>query len=160
MTDQRALRPGSVALRRSAAGAAAAIVAALATGIPTDLLNTPLFGREIPPTWWSYPVWILSSALMGVLVATYVAVETPPEVSNEAPQRFGVLGGLLGFFAIGCPVCNKLVLLALGSSGAIAYFEPIQPLLALVSTLLLLIAIRFRVKGLRACPIPQPAGRL
>jgi hypothetical protein len=97
---------------------------------------------------------------MGVLVATYVAVETPPADSVEAPQRFGGLGGILGFFAIGCPVCNKLVLLALGSSGAIAYFEPIQPLLALASTLLLLVAIRIRLKGLRACPIPQQAARL
>ncbi len=34
-------------------------------------------------------------------------------------------------FAIGCPVCNKLVVLALGFSGALAYFEPIQPALAL-----------------------------
>lgn len=46
-------------------------------------------------------------------------------------------GGLLSYFAIGCPVCNKLVVLALGSSGAISWFAPLQPLLAVASVGLL-----------------------
>ena len=35
---------------------------------------------------------------------------------------------LLAFLAVGCPLCNKVVVLLLGASGALTYFEPIQPL--------------------------------
>jgi len=38
-------------------------------------------------------------------------------------------GGLLSFLAIGCPICNKLVVLALGLGGVLRWFAPIQPLL-------------------------------
>lgn len=30
----------------------------LAVAIPTDLVNTPVFSREIPPNWWSWPALV------------------------------------------------------------------------------------------------------
>ena len=42
----------------------------------------------------------------------------------------------LAWFAVGCPVCNKLALLALGYSGAITWFTPVQPFLALGALIL------------------------
>ena len=50
-------------------------------------------------------------------------------------------------FAISCPVCNKLVVLALGTSGALTYFAPIQPLLGFLSVGLLLYALRAQLAG-------------
>jgi hypothetical protein len=35
--------------------------------------------------------------------------------------------------AVGCPLCNKLVLAVLGSSGALAVWAPLQPVLALAA---------------------------
>lgn len=66
-------------------------------------------------------------------------------------------GVALAWFAIGCPVCNKLVLLALGTSGAMAWFAPLQPLLAVVGMVLLAQARRSRLRAANSCPAPARA---
>ena len=137
-------------LRRWAAAAGAAGLFALVVAIPTDLIDNPVFGREIPPTWWSWPALVVSSVLGGLLVATYV---NPTVVDAPSQRRGGYAGGLLTFFAVGCPVCNKLVLLALGSAGAITWFEPVQPFLQVFAIALLAYALLRRLRGERSCPI-------
>ena len=112
-----------------------AVAVALAVGLPTDVIPNPLFGRPVDVTWWSYPSLAVTSVLGGLLLATYVA--QPQPVTHE---RRGIAGGLLGFFAIGCPVCNKLVVIALGTSGALDWFAPTQPFLAVLSMVLLAVA--------------------
>ncbi|EON23398.1 MULTISPECIES: hypothetical protein [Actinomycetes] len=130
-----------------AAGAAFVLVVA----IPTDLIDTPIFGREVPPTWWSWPSLILSSILAGLLVGSYVAA--PARMGDDRQvQRGGWVGSALTYFAVGCPVCNKLVLLALGSAGAMTWFEPIQPLLQVAAVVLLAWALRRRLLGEISCP--------
>jgi hypothetical protein len=140
--------------RRWAVAAAATVGFALFVAIPTDLVDTPVFGREIPPTWWAWPSLLVSSVLGGLLVATYVN----PVLADTAPtRRGGYAGGLLTFFAVGCPVCNKLVLLALGSAGALTWFEPVQPLLQVAAVGLLTWALLARLRGERSCRLtPQP----
>jgi len=134
----------------------------LAVAIPTDLVNTPVFSREIPPNWWSWPALVLSSALTGLLTSTYVAATPSPTVDTdqaghtERAARGGFAGGLLTFFAVGCPVCNKLALLALGYGGAITWFEPFQPVLQAVGIALLAWALRDRLRGSVACPVRLP----
>ncbi len=140
---------GSWTRRRWAAAAATAVFFTLVVAIPTDLVDTPVFGREIPPTWWSWPALITSAVLGGLLAATYVNPATPDE---PVERRGGYAGGLLTYFAVGCPVCNKLVLLALGSSGAVTWFEPVQPVLQVAATALLAYALLRRLRGERFCP--------
>jgi hypothetical protein len=129
-------------------------------GLPTAIIPNPIFGRQIEAPAWSYLAFAVTAVLSGLLLATYVrepvAVSVPddePQVSDEDAKRF-TLGGLLAFFAIGCPTCNKLVLLALGSSGAITWFEPVQPLLALAGIAVLVWALRRRLKNDVACAVP------
>lgn len=158
-------------LRRWATALLTAVGFALVVAIPTDLIDTPFFGREVPPTWWAWPSLILSSALAGLLVATYVqrpaervAAEGPPveaspadsaaDTSADSAARGGWIGGVLTFFAVGCPVCNKLVLLALGSAGAMTWFEPVQPVLQAAAVALLLWALHRRLLGETSCPVP------
>lgn len=76
-------------------------------------------------------------------------------------QRRGMIAAALSFFAVGCPVCNKIVLLLLGTSGAMTWFAPLQPLLAVAAVAGLAWALRTRLAGLRSCPVPAtvPAGR-
>lgn len=136
--------------RRWVVALSAAVGFALVVALPTDLVDTPLFSREIPPTWWSWPVLLVSAALTGLLVGTYVREPGEP---RDAPAGAGYAGGLLVFFAVGCPVCNKLVLLALGTSGALAWFEPAQPLLSLVALVTLGWALRVRLRGQAACAV-------
>jgi hypothetical protein len=89
------------------AAAGATILTTLAIGIPTDLIDTPLFSRMTPARWWDYPLW--------------------------------------------------LVVAALGFSGALTFFEPIQPLLGLASVAILVHALRFRIRAERSCsPMTVP----
>jgi len=146
----------------------AGLATALIVALPTAVIPNPVFGRAIEVTWWSYPVVILTGILGGLLVATYVRTPTPgspdgsaDEFSADAdrPLTLGAVGGLVTFFAVGCPVCNKLVLLALGTSGAITWFAPVQPFLALASVVLMAWALRTRLKGATSCDVPVAAGR-
>lgn len=140
--------------RRWVAAALASPLFALIVAVPTDLIDTPLFGREVPPTWWAWPSLALSAVLAGLLVASYVA--SPDRLpADRTATRGGWVGSLLTFFAVGCPVCNKVVLLALGSTGAMTWFQPVQPLLQIAAVVLLAWALRLRLFGELTCP-PEP----
>ena len=66
----------------------------------------------------------MTAVLESVLLATYVWAGTAG--LGGAAQAAG--GWVLSFFAVGCPVCNKLVGLAAGVSGALSYWAPVvQP---------------------------------
>ncbi|QVQ50771.1 hypothetical protein J4H86_18060 [Spiractinospora alimapuensis] len=125
-------------------------------GVPSVLIPNGLFAREIAPTWWSYPVWVVTAVLAGLLIATYAGPRGGETCPTRADRK-GLAGGLLAWFAIACPVCNKLVLLALGYSGALAWFAPLQPVLAVVGVGLLVLALRIRLR--RATPTPAASGR-
>ena len=142
--------------RRWSAALAAGLLYTVVVGVPTDLVPNPIFGREIPPTWWSWPSLAISAVLAGVLAATYVDVPPAPQ-SVDSDTRRGIAGGALTFFAVGCPVCNKFVLLALGSAGAVTWFEPVQPLLQLAAVGLLVWALDTRLANQLACPTPPLA---
>jgi hypothetical protein len=157
--------------RQRWAAVVGSVVVALGIGLPTDVIPNPVFGRPVPVTWWSYPVLIATAVLGGLLIATYVRVtprvvaaaadvadvEDPAvrdgEVEIDAPSRQGSIGGLLSFFAVGCPVCNKLVVVALGTTGARQWFEPLQPVLAVASIVLLAYALRGRIRSAVSCPV-------
>jgi cobalamin synthase len=143
--------------RRWAVAAVGALATLLVIGLPTVLIPNPVFGRAIPATWWSWPALLVAAALSGLLAATYVR-RSPGTTQRgvqpeEAGTRTGMVGGVLAFFAVGCPVCNKLVLLALGSAGAMQWFAPVQPLLAVAAVLALAWALHTRLRGERACTL-------
>jgi hypothetical protein len=145
--------------RRWLAAVLGAVATALVVGLPTDVIPNPVFGRPVDVTWWSYPVLVATAVLGGLLLATYVR-DTPDGTGADAiddeldrPAKTGGIGGMLSFFAIGCPTCNKLVVLAIGSTGALDWFAPAQPLLAVASLLLLGWALRVRLRGEVACRV-------
>lgn len=141
------------------AAAIASVAVALLIGLPTDVIPNPVFGRPVPVTWWSYPTLALTAVLGGLLAATYVrrpndgAVDALTHDEIDASTRGGTIAGLLSFFAVGCPVCNKLVIIALGTTGARQWFEPVQPLLAVASIGLLWWALRARLRSADTCRI-------
>ncbi len=132
--------------------AGTAVATYLFIAIPTDLIDNPVFGREVPPTPWSRTALAISSILAGLVAATYVA--TPDSAPRAREGRLGAAGGMVTFFAVGCPVCNKLVLLALGYSGAIRFFGPLQPYLAVGAIALLAWAFVGRVRREKSCRVP------
>ncbi len=122
----------------------------LALGLPTDVIDNPVFGRAIDETPWAMPVLLVTSVLAGLLLGTYVNARP-----FDRAAKSGSFGGLLAYFAIGCPVCNKLVLLALGTTGAVNYFEPVQPYLAALGIVALAYALHKRIITADACELPE-----
>ena len=125
----------------------AAAAVALLAGIPTDVIPNGWYTRMTAVEGYSYPVLVVVSVLSGVLAASYWGVRGTvcPTRRTGAP---GVAGAALSWFAIGCPICNKLIILALGASGALTYFAPVQPWLAALSIVLLLFSIGWRWRSL------------
>ncbi len=145
--------------RRRWAAAGSALATVLVIAVPTAMIPTPVFGRSVPPTWWSWPVLLATAALSGLLFASYLRQGDGPSgevaATGEARlDRTGVAGGLLTYLAVGCPVCNKIALLALGSAGALQWFAPIQPFLGVAALGLLAWGLKARLDGERACPVP------
>jgi hypothetical protein len=148
--------------RRYAAAGLFAVGFAVAIGVPTVLIPNPVFSREIAVVAWNYPVWIATSVLSGMLAATYLRADRLPAGASQPAEdsgrtsRLGVAGGVLTWFAVGCPVCNKIALVVLGYSGAITWFAPFQPVLAAAALALTAAALLVRLRGQVACPLPPP----
>jgi hypothetical protein len=116
------------------------------------IIETPLFARMTPVTWWDYPVWVASSVLIGLTAATYFRLgEHEPQVVRQTRRTIGA--SLLSVTAVGCPVCNKLVVAAIGVNGALNSLAPSQPLIGVLSVVLLGIGFVVRIRTQTACPI-------
>jgi hypothetical protein len=154
--------------RRLLAWAAVWTVPALVGfGVVTAIIPSPIFVRLIPPEPFAIAVWLISAPLMGLVLATYTARPRPSAAvpldaaaMQEDPGRgstLGTVGGVLAFLAIGCPICNKIALVLLGTSGAMTFFAPLQPLIGAASIVLLVATLawrlRLRARG-AACAVP------
>lgn len=134
---------------------AAAAATVVLVAVPTALIPTGVFGRGVPAPWWAWPVLIVTAVLSGLVTATYVRAPDTGGLSTPDPNtRRAGLGGFLAYLAVGCPTCNKLALLALGSTGAVRWFAPVQPILALAAVALLGYALRRRLAAEISCPVP------
>ncbi len=144
--------------RRWAVSLGATLLMVLVVGVPTVLVPNPWFGRAVAPTWWAWPVLLVTAALSGLVTATYV--HSPAELPPDSSSRSSLAGGFLTYLAVGCPVCNKVALLALGAAGSVQWFAPVQPVLAVAGMLLLGYALRRRLAGERSCPVtPRSSTR-
>jgi hypothetical protein len=132
---------------------AAGVVTAVVIGVPTDVIANPVFGRPVAVTWWAPWALAVTALLGGLVAATYVRPAGFTVADADRPARVASIGGVLGFLAVGCPVCNKLVVVALGTTGAMQWFAPIQPVLAVASVVVLAVAARTRLRNQQSCPV-------
>jgi hypothetical protein len=119
-----------------------AVVYLFVIGVVTAVIPNPVFERMTPVTGSNLVFWILPAVLFGPLIATYLVPVAP---ATCATGERTLAGGVLSFLAVGCPLCNKVVVLALGTGGALAYFEPIQPFLGVASVALLAYGLWLRL---------------
>jgi hypothetical protein len=131
-------------------GVLAALGTAAVLGITTDVISNPWFGRKTPVRGFELGVVIVLSLLTGALAGTYVVAAGP-----ATPRRAGIGSNLIGWFAVSCPLCNKLVVALLGTSGALGTFAPLQPALGAVAVMLAASALFLRIRSIRrgACPV-------
>lgn len=100
---------------------------ALLIAVPSRLLPNPVFTRMTPVRWWDY----LVLTLVTVLAAAWLAAPAVAGRSQGAAR--GTSSVVLSTLAVGCPLCNKVVIAVLGVSGALTVWAPLQPVLAMVS---------------------------
>jgi hypothetical protein len=150
--------------RFTAWAALAAAGYVLVLGAATAIVPTPWFDRILPVNGWNLASLILPALLFGPLVATY---RVPWPTACSVSGRTG-LGAGLSWFAASCPACNKIVVLAVGMSGARGAVRAWQPIIGLLSLALLALALRVRIKQRATHParvpvpaqsIPAPDGR-
>ncbi len=148
--QQRRTLTTPFSLRSYLFGGVAAVLTVLVIGVPTAVLPNAFFTRMTPTRPQDYAFLALTALLVGIIAVTYAV---PPPVAAAVPgsgEGRMTAGGLLSFLAIGCPICNKLVVLALGVGGALRYFEPVQPLLGVASLALLGVTAWARLRAVRA----------
>lgn len=147
--------PRRLLYRYLLASVGATALVAVALGIPTDVIPNPWFTRMIEAEPLNYFFWVATSILSGALLATFVL----PSLGDSSRATSSGLGsGTLGLLAVGCPICNKLVISLLGVSGALNYFAPLQPILGTAAVLLAASALVLRLRGARsACAVPSVA---
>ena len=126
-------------------------VAALAIAIPADLIDNRLFGRPVAPRTIDYVVLTVTAALIGLVLA----IRPEQTVATESQEKRAIFSGVLSFFAVGCPVCNQAVVALVGTSGALSWWAPAQPVVGLIAIGVLLFTLRQRLDTyqLAACPI-------
>lgn len=138
---------GSVFTARAVlAGFGGLLFTLLAIGVPTAVIPNGVFSRMTPVRPLDYLFLALTALLMGLLAALYTVPAGMCAVSGTRLTSAGVLS----FLAVGCPVCNKIVLILLGASGAMSYWAPLQPLLGSASVVLLAATLILRVRQLRS----------
>ena len=145
-----------IAVFAPARAALAALGTFLLIGIPTVIIPNPVFGREVPVRWWEYPVLaatvLLTAAWFGIRSAREAGTARADgrEVGESERPAIVTVGVMTAWFAVACPVCNKIVLLLLGTTGALGVWAPMQPWLAALSLALLAGAVVCRWKA-RPC---------
>ena len=121
-----------VSTKDFARGAAAAVAMFAALGTVAALWSNPLFMRMTPTGEFEITLLLLQSVLAGV----YVALPQSP-----CGKRTAGTGAIIGFLGIACPVCNKLLVLAIGSALLLEYYEPVRLYVALGGAALLAAAV-------------------
>lgn len=124
-----------------------ALLAGTVIAIPTRLLPNSFFSRMTPTRPQDYLFLVVTSGLLGLTLALR---STVPEDAKTAA------GGIGAVLAVGCPVCNKLVVALLGTGGALSIFAPLQPVIGAAAAALLVVGLRHQLRSLDApaCAIP------
>ncbi len=137
-----------------ASGGGMGLAVLLLVGIPSGVIPNPFFVRPLDARPTDFVFLGIITVLAVVLGATY---GVPATCSTQDSKALG--SGLLLFIGIGCPVCNKVVLAVVGASGALTYFEPIQPFFSVASIVLMVAALALRVRDIRRVSgIDRPAA--
>jgi hypothetical protein len=148
MIGQLRALPGGTWLRALPYGTVAAVLIA----VPSDLIDTPLFGRPVDTRPIDYLILAVTASLIGLIFA----IRVPQDEVSEKQDTRTVWGGFVSFLAVGCPVCNQLVVGLVGTSGALSWWAPVQPVVGLAAVAILGWTLRYRLRTyqLVACPIP------
>ena len=123
-----------------------AILSYMVFGTVTAIISNRFFTRMTPFGLWEQISLLVTSALLGAYIGLvyYAKASGKDLVCNTSAAA----GGVFGFLTFGCSICNKVLVFFLGIVGVFAYFEPIRPLLGIVSVGFLGFAIFNKAKSI------------
>lgn len=125
-------------------------VALLLIGVPTRLIANDWFIRMTPTRTQDYVIWALSAPLIGLLAGSLALGR-----ASQTGEGKLVSSGMLSYLAVGCPVCNKIIVFLIGTSGALTFYAPLQLYLGIGSVLLLAWALALRGRAVTlGCDVP------
>lgn len=114
--------------------AGATLLTALTLGVPTDVIDTPVFTRLVPVRWWEYVTVVAASVLVGAWATR-----------SRPLGRGGVSMMLVGLVSIalslGCPHCNRAVVWLIGLDRTLTWWAGAQPVLAVLGCALAVVAL-------------------
>jgi hypothetical protein len=116
-------------------------------GTVAALWENPFFIRMTPAGGWE----IVLLALLSVLLGFYVAIRRPACLATGAGT-----GGVLGFFGIACPICNKVLLLFFGNELLLTYFEPVRVYVAALGILVVCVLVLREGVAMRQTELAMP----
>jgi uncharacterized membrane protein len=125
------------------------VAALLLVGTVGETLPGVSSGRDTPVEWWNYVTLAMSPPLIALIVASFVG-EARSRSGRRQATGAGV-SGVLGTVAMACPLCNPLAIPLFGAAGVLSFLGPARGAVALLSTLLLFITLRMRVRTGRTC---------
>lgn len=132
---------------------AGGVATLLVIGAVTALFDNPIFSRQLEARPQDYVIWVLTGLLGGLILGTFAVS------SDSANQGKAATGGFLATLAVGCPICNKVAVLLLGTSGALNFFGPSQMFIGIGSLVLLAWTLLLRAQSVAgACPVEAPAA--
>ncbi|KPN29183.1 hypothetical protein SY89_03417 [Halolamina pelagica] len=134
--------------RRYLEAAAVSVGTFVLFGAVTGLVPNPLYVRMVPRTPLDYLFLSLTAGFLGV----YTLQRTGEQGSDG---KTVTASAALGFLAFGCPICNAFLLALFSSSALMTYFDPLRPLLGVVSVVLF--AGLLTVRSRRSCDACEPA---
>lgn len=133
-------------------------------GIPTAVIPNPWFVRMLPTDPVNVVVLLASAPLLGGLFATYAAPRDRSDPHGSGGAAVPSAASVASYLAIGCPICNKLIVAAIGVTGATTVFAPLQPVIGAASIVTLVLALWLRLRRRASdCPscqrLPAPVDR-
>jgi len=126
-------------------GVFASIIIFLIFGIPTDLVPNNYFIRMIPIKATDYIFLSLTSIMLG----TYIALYYYDKKTNKKCNYTAYGGAVAGIFAVGCPICNVMLISLFSATAILTYFEPYRPILGVLSLGILGTALIYKIKDLK-----------
>jgi hypothetical protein len=119
-------------------GVAAATFVGL--GTVAALWENPIFIRMTP----AGELEIVLLGALSLLLGVYVAIRRP-----FCSVKAAGAGGVLGFFGVACPICNKVLLLLFGGELLMTYYEPARIYLAAAGVMVAAVVVARELTLLR-----------
>lgn len=136
-------------VRQWTAAAATFVVVLIAMGEVGQTLPPASSDRVYPIEWWNFVVLVADSALVAVMIGSFVA----PGTKRIASATGGGLTATVATIMLACPVCSPLAIPLLGAGGALAFLRGDRGLIALASIAVLALALILRLSATASCPV-------